>query len=158
MLTIRVETGRQRFQGTIIRGCLFPLEMNKDLTPTLLEPDSTLAIIGATDTPGKYGGIIYRDMKAKGFTVFAVNPGRDTVDGDPCYHSVNDLPETPTIAVFVVPAPRGVRVLEQCREAGIRNIWIQPGAFSSAFRSALDGDDFDWVAEACVMVRARVHS
>jgi predicted CoA-binding protein len=132
--------------------------MNKDLTPTLLEPDTTLAIIGATDAPGKYGGIIYRDMKAKGFTVFAVNPGRDTVDGDPCYHSVKDLPETPTIAVFGVPAPRGVRVLEECREAGIRNIWVQPGAFSSDFRSALDGDDFDWVAESCVMVRARVHS
>jgi hypothetical protein len=61
---IPVGTGRHRFQGTIIHGSLFPLEMNKDLTPTLLEPDTTLAIIGATDAPGKYGGIIYRDMKA----------------------------------------------------------------------------------------------
>jgi len=130
--------------------------MNKDLTPVLLDPDSSLAIIGATDRRGKYGGIIYRDMKSRGFKVYAVNPGRDTVDGDPCYPTVKDLPETPTIAVFVVPAPRGVRVLEDCREACIKTIWIRPGAFSSQFRSALEDSDFDWVTEACVMVRARV--
>lgn len=137
---------------------MFPFVMNKDLTPTLLEPGTTLAIIGATDTPRKYGGIIYRDMKAKGFKVYGVNPGRDTVDGDPCYRSVKDLPEIPTIAVFVVPAPRGVRALAECKEAGIKNIWIQPGAFSAEFRSALEDSDFDWVAETCVMVRARVHA
>lgn len=130
--------------------------MNKDLTPLLLEPGTSLAIIGATDSPGKYGGIIYRDMKAKGFTVFGVNPGRDAVDGDPCYPKVTDLPETPTMAVFVVPAPRGVRVLADCKEAGVNNIWVQPGAFSPALREALVEGGFDWIAEACVMVRARV--
>lgn len=129
--------------------------MNKDLTPLLLEPGTTLAIIGATDSPGKYGGIIYRDMKSKGFTVYGVNPGRDTVDGDRCYPNIKDIPERPTIAVFVVPARVGIEVLKDCKEAGVTNIWVQPGAFSNAFREALDADGFDWIAEACVMVRAR---
>jgi acyl-CoA synthetase (NDP forming) len=130
--------------------------MMKDLTPLLSQPGTSLAVIGATDHTGKYGGIIYRDMKAKGFPVFAVNPYRDTVDGDPCWGSVRDLPETPTIAVFVVPARRGIEVLGECAEVGIRNIWVQPGAFSPAFRDAVEAGDFDWIAEACVMVRARV--
>ena len=127
----------------------------KDLTPLLNEPGTSLAIIGATDHPTKYGGIIYRDMKAKGFPVFGVNPYRDTVDGDPCWHQVTDLPETPTIAVFVVPAKRGLDVLEDCAEAGVDNIWIQPGAFSNDLRDALDEGGFNWLAEACVMVLAR---
>lgn len=130
--------------------------MMKDLTPLLSQPGTSLAVIGATDHAGKYGGIIYRDMKSKGFPVFAVNPYRDTVDGDPCWASVRDLPETPTIAVFVVPARRGIEVLAECAEVGIRNIWVQPGAFSPAFRDAVEAGDFDWIAEACVMVRARV--
>ena len=128
----------------------------KDLTPLLSEPGTSIAVIGATDRPGKYGGIIYRDMKAKGFPVFAVNPYRDTVDGDRCWPTVKDLPETPTIAVFVVPARRGVEVLADCAEAGIENIWVQPGAFSPAFREAVAAGDFNWIADACVMVRARV--
>lgn len=128
----------------------------KDLTPLLSEPGTSIAVIGATDHPGKYGGIIYRDMKAKGFPVFAVNPNRDTVDGDRCSPTVKDLPEKPTIVVFVVPARKGIKVLQDCAEAGLRNIWIQPGAFSPEMGAALEAGDFDWVADACVMVRARV--
>jgi len=129
-----------------------------DLTPLLSEPGTSIAVIGATDHPTKYGGIIYRDMKRKGFPVFAVNPYRDTVDGDPCWPTVKDLPDKPTIAVFVIPARRGLKVLEDCAEAGIRNIWIQPGAFSPELEAALEAGDFDWLANACVMVRARVAS
>lgn len=128
----------------------------KDLTHLLTEPGTSIAVIGATDRPGKYGGIIYRDMKRKGFPVFAVNPYRRTVDGDACWPTVKDLPETPTIAVFVIPARRGLKVLEECAEAEIRNIWIQPGAFSPELEDALEAGDFDWLANACVMVRARV--
>jgi uncharacterized protein len=128
----------------------------KDLTSLLSRPGTSIAVIGATDHPSKYGGIIYRDMKRKGFPVFPVNPYRKTVDGDPCWATVNDLPETPSIAVFVIPARRGLRVLEECAEAGIRNIWIQPGAFSPELGEALEAGDFDWLANACVMVRARV--
>lgn len=130
----------------------------KDLTPLLSEPGMSIAVIGATDHPTKYGGIIYRDLKQKGFTVLAVNPYRETVDGDPCWPTVKDLPEKPTIAVFVIPARRGLKVLEDCAEAGIRNIWIQPGAFSPELEAVLEAGDFDWLANACVMVRARVAS
>lgn len=128
----------------------------EDLTPLLSRPGTSIAVIGATDHPTKYGGIIYRDMKAKGFRVFGVNPYRSIVDGDPCWPTVIDLPETPTIAVFVVPPRRGLQVLAQCAEAGIENIWLQPGAFSPEMREALDDGDFHWLADACVMVRARI--
>lgn len=128
----------------------------KDLTPLLSEPGTSIAVIGATDRPGKYGGIIYRDMKAKGFRVFGVNPYRSTVDGDPCWPTVTSLPEKPTIAVFVVPAKRGLDVLEDCAAAGVENIWLQPGASSPELHDALDAGDFNWLADACVMVRARI--
>jgi predicted CoA-binding protein len=129
--------------------------MMTDLSPLLSEPGVTIAVIGATDRPGKYGGIIYRDLKRKGYRVFGVNPYRETVDGDPCWKTVLDLPETPTIADFVVPARRGLNVLEECEQAGIRNIWLQPGASSPQLEAALDAGDFDWLADACVMVRSR---
>ena len=127
----------------------------KDLTPLLSEPGTSLAIVGATDHPTKYGGIIYRDLKRKGYPVYAVNPYRKTVDGDTCYPKVSDIPEPPTIVVLVVPARRGIEVLADCAAAGIRNIWIQPGAFSSEMEQVLGVGDYDWLAEACVMVRAR---
>ncbi|MEJ2086088.1 MAG: CoA-binding protein, partial [Acidobacteriota bacterium] len=78
------------------------------------------------------------------------------VDGDPCWPKVKDLPEKPTIVVYFVPAKRGLGVLADSAEAGLTNIWIQPGAFSAEMEEVLEAGNFNWLAEACVMVRARV--
>jgi hypothetical protein len=128
--------------------------MMTDLTPLLSEPGGSIAVIGATDHPNKYGGIIYRDLKRRGFRVFAVNPYRETVDGDPCWKSVTDLPETPTIADFVIPAMPGLQVVDECEQAGILNIWLQPGAESPRLIERLEAGPFNWLAHACIMVRA----
>lgn len=127
-----------------------------DLTRLLEDPTTTFAIVGATDTPGKFGGIIYRDLRGKGWKVYAVNPGRTSVAGDPCWANVIDLPVTPTIAVLVVPAERGLDVLDDCARAGITRIWVQPGASSKKLRTALDAGGFEWLDGACVMVEAGV--
>ncbi|MCI0424986.1 MAG: CoA-binding protein [Actinobacteria bacterium] len=127
-----------------------------DLTPLLDDPETSFAVIGATDTPGKYGGIIYRDLRHKGRKVYAVNPGRSDVAGDRCWPRVTDLPDKPTMAVLVVPAEVGLGVVADCAEAGIENVWVQPGAFSPALGDTLDAGGFDWLAHACVMVETRV--
>ncbi|MFH1331465.1 MAG: CoA-binding protein [Actinomycetota bacterium] len=67
------------------------------------DPGTTNAAVGTTDGPAKHGGLFHRNLKGKGFKVPAVNPGRDTVDGDPCYPSVAQLPDAPTIVDTVVP-------------------------------------------------------
>lgn len=125
-----------------------------DLTPLLSDPDTTIAVVGATDHPTKYGGIIYRDLKRKGYSVYAVNPYREAVDGDLCWATVRDLPEVPTIVVLVVPAARGMGVLDDCAAVGVGNVWVQPGAFSAELRRKLETGGFQWIAEACIMVRA----
>ena len=127
----------------------------RDIARLLEDPETTIAVIGANDDPGKYGGRIYRDLKAKGFTVFAVNPNRDTVDGDPAYDSLDDLPESPTIVNFVVPPPRTLRILERCKELGLLDVWIQPGAESDEVLAYLDEGGFNYLANACIMVRSR---
>ncbi len=128
--------------------------MMTDLTPLLVEPGASVAVIGATDHPTKYGGIIYRDLKRRGIRVLAVNPYRETVDGDPCWKTVLDLPETPSIADFVIPARRGLDVVDECEQAGIFNIWLQPGAESPELMEKLEAGPFSWLAHACIMVRA----
>jgi uncharacterized protein len=118
-------------------------------------PDTSFAVVGATDSPGKYGGRIYRDLKRKGFKVFAVNPHRNTVDGDPAWPRLSDLPEKPSMAVMVIPASEGVDVVADAGEAGVGRIWVQPGAFSRDLGAALDDGGFEWLSEACVMVETR---
>lgn len=130
-------------------------ESTPDIPTLLHQPGTSVAVVGATDHPAKYGGKIYRDLKRKGFRVFAVNPYRDEVDGDPCYHSLTDLPETPTIVDFVVPPPRTLDTLAECLRLGYMNVWIQPGAEDDLVLEYLTAHGFNHLANACIMVHAR---
>jgi len=130
-----------------------------DTISTLLnEGDPVVAVVGATDNPRKYGNVIYRDLKAKGFRVYPVNPNRVTVDGDPVFANLAQLPEAPDIVNFVVPPTRTLRILKQAKELGFTTVWVQPGAENEDVLDYLEEHDFDYLANACIMVRARVRS
>ena len=124
----------------------------------LKSPDTTIAVVGANDDPGKYGSIIYRDLKRKGFAVFAVNPNRTTVDGDPAYPSLADLPERPTIVNFVVPPQVSLRVLAEAKELGFDLVWLQPGSSSPEVREFVESGGFESLIDACIMVEARARA
>ena len=125
-----------------------------NITSLLKAPGATVALVGATDNPRKYGSIIYRDLKRKGFPVYAVNPSRTTVDGDPAYATLADLPEAPTVVNLVVPPEETLKVLEEARELGYTDVWVQPGAESSRVLEYLEDGGFNYLANACIMVSA----
>lgn len=120
--------------------------------------DPLVAVVGATDTPGKFGGRIYRDLKTKGYRVVAVNPGRETVDGDPSFKSLSDLPERPDIVNIVVPPSRTMRVLDAAAEIDDVAVWIQPGAADNAVRDKVVELGIPALIDACIMIEARVRA
>ncbi len=126
------------------------------LTELLANPDAVVAVVGATDNESKYGSVIYRDLKRKGYRVYPVNPNRDSVDGDPTYASVADLPVAPDIIDLVVPADVGVKVVRQALDVGYDRIWVQPGAESPELLTLLQESNADYIAHACIMVRSRL--
>jgi predicted CoA-binding protein len=128
------------------------------LVDLLDSADTTVAVVGATTNPSKYGNIIYHDLKSKGFKVFAVNPYRDEVDGDPCWRSLADLPEAPTIVDIVVPPARTLTVLQECLDLGLMNVWIQPGAGDRAVQEFIEANDFNGLVGPCIMVEARARA
>lgn len=121
-------------------------------------PDPLIAIVGATDAPHKYGSIIYRDLKAKGYRVVGINPVRDTVDGDRAYAKLADLPEPPDIVNFVVPPVRTLRLLDDAARIDDVAVWIQPGAADDAVRSRVDELGVPALIDACIMIRARARA
>ena len=129
--------------------------MTDPVSERLSLPDPLVAVVGATDAPGKYGGIIYRDLKRKGYRVVAVNPGRTTVDGDPSYPSLSSLPEVPDIVNVVVPPRRTLRILDEAAQLGDVAVWIQPGAADTAVRERAAELELATLIDACIMVQAR---
>jgi predicted CoA-binding protein len=117
--------------------------------------DPVIAVVGATDNLHKYGSKIYRNLKAKGYTVYPLNLVSDTVDGDRAYADLGDLPVKPDIVNIVVPPPRTRKVVERCVDLGLDHIWIQPGAEDASVLAYLDEHGIHYLANACIMVHAR---
>jgi uncharacterized protein len=128
----------------------------RDIASLLADEDTTVAVVGATDNPSKYGYVIYRDLKRKRYRVFPVNPGRATVDSDPAYRNLASLPVKPAIVNVVVPPPVAATVLRESLELGLTNIWLQPGAESPENLAFLQENGFNYLANACIMVESRV--
>src|SRR4028119_592082 len=72
---------------------------------TLFAP-KTVAIIGATETPGSVGRTILWNLISSPFggTVFPVNPKRPNVLGIKAYPDIAAVPEKVDLAVIVTPA------------------------------------------------------
>jgi len=124
----------------------------ENITSLLAVPGASIAVVGATDNLHKYGSIIYRELKRKGFPVYAVNLHRDTVDGDPSYATLADLPTSPTVLNFVVPPEESLVVLEQAQELCYMNVWLQPGSESIRVVEYLDDAGFNYLTGSCIMV------
>jgi predicted CoA-binding protein len=111
------------------------------------------AVIGVSEDREKYGNKIYRDLREAGYTVYAVNPKLETVEGDPCYASVKALPETPDVVDLVVPPKVAEQTILDCLALGIKRVWFQPGSESDeAIRLAKDGG-MEVVHDACIMIQ-----
>jgi len=103
---------------------------------SFFEPKS-IAIIGASETPGSIGATLARNMlenvdsgyKGK---VFFVNPKHDTVFGLPSYDSVESIPQRLDLAVICTKAQTVPAVIDACGRAGCRNAIVIAGGFTEA--------------------------
>ena len=103
--------------------------MPKDLT-ALFYPKS-VAVIGASRSPQKVGGIVLKNITESGFRgdVFPVNPNAKTINKLKCFKSVESLPSTPDLAVIAVPASLVVQIVEQAGQKGIKNVVVISAGF-----------------------------
>ncbi len=90
----------------------------------------SVAIIGASDKPGKVGKVILENfLKKFNGKIYPVNPNYDVIMGLKCYKSVSEIPEAPDLAVIVIPAPGVPSVLEELGAKGTRAVVIISGGF-----------------------------
>ncbi|ROR03501.1 acetate--CoA ligase family protein [Desulfosoma caldarium] len=94
----------------------------------------SVAVIGASESPEKYGNIILRNILDGGFrgAVYPINPKSDTILGLPCFRSIKDIPDAVDLAVVIIPARLVPQAITECVEKGVKGAVIITGGFSEA--------------------------
>jgi uncharacterized protein len=89
---------------------------------------STFAVAGASQDRSKYGNKVFRAIVASGRTAYPLNPTAPEVEGHPAFASIAKLPAVPESLSIVTPPHITRQVIQQAIVAGVKNIWMQPGA------------------------------
>jgi hypothetical protein len=113
------------------------------------------AIAGVSRDRNKFGNIIYRDLRAAGYLVSAVNPYATEVEGDPVWPTLLDLPERPDVVDVVVPSHVGRKIADDAAKAGVPFFWLQPGAESDDLINYAESLGLIVIHHACAMVEKK---
>ena len=90
--------------------------------------DKEVALVGASQNKRKWGNMLFRELKKKGYTVYPVNLNATEIEGTKCYPTVSTLPAEVKNAIIVLPPEITEQIVKECAQASIKRVWMHKGA------------------------------
>ncbi|MEK9671965.1 MAG: CoA-binding protein [Rhodospirillaceae bacterium] len=98
-----------------------------------------VAVIGASNTPNAAGGdklgtVALKHLIKHGYqgAIYPVNPKETTVEGLPCFPTLDAVPGDIDMAVIAVPGPACAAVMAACGERGVKAAIVLASGFAEA--------------------------
>ena len=113
-----------------------------------------IAVVGVSRSGDKFSNTAYKELKNKGYNVMPVNPKADTIDGEPCFHSLADIAQAPDGALVITPPKETENVVRDAIKAGVKRLWIQQGAESEEALKLCEENGISVVNGECVLMFA----
>jgi len=110
------------------------------------------AVAGSFHNETKYAYRIFKKLKEKGYNVFLVNPRGGEINGSKCYPNIKDISENIDVVNIVTPPKVTINIVKDCKEKGIKRVWIQPGAEGKEVIDFCKQNGIDVIHGLCVML------
>ena len=113
--------------------------MDKEELSHLLQPQS-IAIIGASSTPGKIGYSVVKNLIDSGYEgkVYPVNPSSSEILGLKAYPSIGDVPGSVDAAIITIPAKFVLGVTDELGKKGVKGMIVITSGFSEVGEKELE--------------------
>ncbi len=97
----------------------------------LFEPRG-IAIVGASDKPGKIGGMILNNIRHSGYQgrIYPVNPAGGEIGGLPAYCDLVDIDGIIDVVIIAIPAKFVYQAVRQCAKKTVKFLSIISSGFS----------------------------
>lgn len=100
----------------------------------------TVAVIGASNTPGKIGNAIVNNLIKSGYKgkIYPINPKEKKISELQCYPSLADVPGDIEMAIFCIPARKAMETAEECGKKGVKNLVVITAGFKEVGRAGAE--------------------
>jgi len=113
-----------------------------------------IAIAGASRDQKKFGAVVMKELRQKGYDIYPVNPNCDTIHGDPCFQSVTVLPPDVRNLLVLTPKKQTLKVVQDAVSKGIDNIWIQQMSDTREAIALLEQSNVNAITGQCILMWA----
>jgi succinyl-CoA synthetase alpha subunit len=122
----------------------------KDALHALFHPRA-VAVVGASADPTKHGYIVLTNIRDTGFQggIYGISRRAGSIDGIPCFASLQDLPGPVDTAFLAVPAEAAVQAVRDCARAGMKAVIVG----SAGYAESLDAGGAERQAELAGIAR-----
>jgi acetyltransferase len=110
-----------------------------DTASSFSNPKS-LAVIGASNTPGKIGNALLNNLLGSDYKgkIYPINPKEKEILGLPCFASLAEVPGDIDMAIFCIPARKSLETAEECGKKGIKNLVVITAGFKEIGRTGAE--------------------
>lgn len=113
-----------------------------------------MAVVGMSRSGKKFGNMASKELKEKGYEIFPVHPEATEIDGMTCYPDLQSLSGKVDGVWISIPPKNVAPVLEEAAQIGLKNIWLQQGAWSAEVQQTIDKLQLPVVTKKCIMMYA----
>jgi uncharacterized protein len=114
-----------------------------------------IAVAGVSRDKKKFGNIVFKDLKRKGYNVVPVNPNVDDIEGTKCYSSLDDIPGEIQAVISVTSPDKTLTMLKDLKRKDIRDFWMIKGSESIEAVEFCNKAGINAVAGECILMFAQ---
>ena len=113
----------------------------------------SFAVAGPSNQTHKYGNKVFKALLLAHRETYPLNPKQCIVEGHPAYANLAELPLVPESLSIVTPPAVTRQVVADAINAGVKQIWMQPGAEDKTASDAARDNGIDVIDDgSCILV------
>ena len=122
---------------------------------TIFSPKS-IAVLGASTTPGKVGYDIFVNILKGGYTgtLYPVNPNAKSIVGVKAYKNIAEIPDSVDLAIVILPPERAVPAIDEAIEKGVKGVVIVSAGFREVGAEGREMEDR--IVDSCKKAGVRI--
>jgi len=132
--------------------------MTNDALRTLLRDIRTIAVVGLSPKPDRPSHGVARYLQKAGYHIVPINPGHETVLGEPSYETLAAAARDHAIDVVDVfrRSELAGAVVDEAIALRPRLIWLQQGVVDEAAAARAEAAGIPIVMDSCLAVQHRI--